>query len=337
MLPNLIREFLQKPKTLQAISFLKVHQTILVVIFLSCSIVFTGSLFLFSQSGVRVLGTKIVKPTHSAPFDNAQGKSSGQAATPKPTLTSTQSPTLRPTNTPLPTVTPTPTNTPSSGSTSTGGKPSSVLDLSNWKLTIPTGNSESPTEILQPALKDYVHDVWFSVNGGGVRFRAPVNAVTTSGSNYPRSELREMTNGGKDKASWSSTNGTHTMMVDQAITSLPQKKQHVVAGQIHDSDDDVIVIRLEGKHLFVDVGGDTAHTLDTNYNLGTRFTVKFEVSGGQTHIHYNGTKVYTLSKDYSGAYFKAGAYTQSNCSKEDNCSENNYAEVIIYSLSISHS
>lgn len=326
MLPKLLEDFLQKPKTLQAISFFHLHQTSLALTFVAFCILFTASLMVVSQqtNQIQVLGTKVKKPT----------------PTPKPTKipkpTENPKPTLTPTSTPTPTLAPSATPTPSE-STSPGDKPSGVLDLSSWKLTIPSGNAESPTEIQQPALKDYVHDVWFRVQGGGVRFQAPVNAVTTSGSNYPRSELREMKNGGKERADWSSTTGTHTMTIDQAVTALPQKKPHVVAGQIHDGSDDVIVFRVEGSNLYINVDGKNLHTLDSAYTLGKRFTVKFEVNGGQTKIYYNGSEVYTLTKDYSGAYFKAGAYTQSNCSKEDNCSDGNYGEVIIYALSVSHS
>jgi len=333
MLPNVLNEFLQKPKVIQAISFLRTHQTVVAVIFLSLSIVFTGSLVVLAQqsSSQQVLAAKNKKLTLKYPTPTKTPTS-----TVKPTATSTPSPTLKPINTPTPTATATSTQTQTAPS-STGSKPSGVLDLANWKLTIPSGSSESPTEILQPALSSYVHDVWFSVNGGGVRFRAPVNAVTTSGSNYPRSELREMKNGGKDRADWSSTSGTHSMTIDQAITAQPSKKPHVVAGQIHDADDDVIVIRLEGPNLYVNVDGKNEYTLDSGYSLGKRFSVKFEVSGGKTNVFYNGAQVYTLDKSYSGAYFKAGAYTQSNCSKEDICSDGNYGEVVIYSLNVSHS
>lgn len=329
MLPTLIREFLQKPKTIQAISFLRIHQTIVAVIFLSCSTVFTGSVFVLShQQNIQVLGIKTIKPTATP----KPTKKPTPTPTLKPTLTSTPIPTLLPTNTPVSTAKATPT-----GTSSTGTTPAKVLDLSNWKLTLPIGSSESPKEIMQPELANFSMDPWFIVSGDAIRFRAAVNAPTTSGSNYPRSELREMKNNGKDRADWSSTTGTHSMTIDEAITSMPSKKPHVVAGQIHDSGDDVIVVRLEGSNLYVNVDGKNLHTLDSGYTLGKRFTVKFEVSGGQTKVYYNGSEAYTLSKDYSGAYFKAGAYTQSNCSKEDTCSDGNYGEVVIYSLSVSHS
>jgi hypothetical protein len=218
--------------------------------------------------------------------------------------------------------------------------PAQVLSLINFKLTIPTGSEESPTEIKQPALSTFKIDPWFLVgkDGKSIVFRAPVTAVTTSGSNYPRSELREMTSEGKTNAAWSSTSGIHTMIIDQAITALPLKKPHVVAGQIHDAKNDILVIRLEGKSLFVDVAGVTAKILDSNYTLGKRFQVKLVAGGGQTSVFYNGssTPSYTLTKTYTGSYFKAGVYTQSNCLKETVCTASNYGEVVIYGLQIHH-
>lgn len=218
--------------------------------------------------------------------------------------------------------------------------PSEVLDLADWKQTLPTGSSKKPTEIKQPALAGFSDKTYFHVNrsSDGVVFRAPVNGVTTSGSGYPRSELREMTSEGKSLASWSTTSGTHSLFIDQAITAVPKKKKHVVAGQIHDADDDVIVIRLEYPKLFVDINGEEGPTLDPNYTLGKRFTVKFVAEGGKIKVYYNGSAdpVHTLGKKGSGFYFKAGAYTQSNCSKESDCSADNYGEVVIHDLAVRH-
>jgi hypothetical protein len=221
--------------------------------------------------------------------------------------------------------------------------PSQVLDLTNWKETLPTGTSGSPTEIVQATLASYSMDPYFHPNStcDGVVFRAPVNGVTTSGSSYPRSELREMTNNGQTKASWSTTSGTNTLFIDQAITAVPKTKKHIVAGQIHDAEDDVIVIRLEYPKLFIDINGNDGPTLDANYTLGKRFTVKFVSNGGKINIYYNGsaTPAYTLAKSGSGNYFKAGAYTQSNCETEESselCSADNYGEVVIYQLEVSH-
>src|ERR1044071_6521874 len=218
--------------------------------------------------------------------------------------------------------------------------PTQLLHLNNWKLTLPIGSGNSPTEILQPALDTYSIDPYFESNlaCNGIQFRAPVNGVTTDNSGYPRSELREMVNNGYSFASWSPTEGSHMMTIDEAITAVPQTKQHIVAGQIHDPNDDVIVIRLEYPKLFVDVNGTAGPTMDSNYTLGKRFTVKFVAENNQIRVYYNGASspVHTITRTGSGYYFKAGAYTQSNCSKESSCSSSNYGEVQIYALSVVH-
>lgn len=218
------------------------------------------------------------------------------------------------------------------------GRPGQVLDLVNWKLTLPTGSSSSPAEVEGQRLRSFSSADWFNVRKDcAVAFRAPVNGVTTSGSKNPRSELREMSRGGTDKASWSSTSGTHTMVVKEAFTKLPTGKPHLVGAQIHDAEDDVTVFRLEGSKLWVTNGDETHHALATsNYVLGTPFEAKFVVSGGQTRAYYNGRLVTTITKDYTGAYFKAGAYTQANCENAAPCDSGNYGETLVYDLKVTH-
>lgn len=228
--------------------------------------------------------------------------------------------------------------------------PAQILNLTNWKITIPNGPFRDATEITQPQLATHT-DQHFKVNAtcDGVVFRAPTDGSTTSGSTYPRSELREMTNNGTTEAAWSNTSGKHTLFIDQAITTVPQLKQHVVAGQIHDGND-VIVIRLEYPKLFIDIGGTAGPTLDPNYTLGKQFTVQFVAENGKIDIYYNGstTSSYTLTRSISNAYFKAGAYTQSNCCTESgqardcgattgaSCGPSNYGEVVIYKVLVDH-
>ena len=238
--------------------------------------------------------------------------------------------------TPIPTLSPTVTPKPIAKLSGL----SRLFNLSNWKLTLPTGSSGKPAEIRQPVLNTYRLEPWFIPGSDALRFRAPVNGATTGGSKYPRSELREMTNNGTANASWTSFWGTHTLFLDEAITAVPKTKQHVVAGQIHDANDDIIVIRLEYPNLYVNADGKNVYTLDSGYTLGKRFTIKFVVKTGETEVYYNNNSkpVYTLSKDYSGAYFKAGAYIQSNCTKEssEGCNADNFGEVLIYQADITH-
>lgn len=224
--------------------------------------------------------------------------------------------------------------------------PAEIINLRNWKLTLPAVNPNDPSlplDIQQPQLAQYRLSPWFdsTTDNSGVVFRAPVNAPTTKNSDYPRTELREMNSDGTREAFWPSKKGIHTMIIDEAITAVPKNKPAVVAGQIHGDDDDLLVIRLENGKLHVTRSKQDAYTLDENYVLGKRFTVKFVASDGKISVYYNNgiSPVFTLNKKVDLAYFKAGVYTQSNCETEKDsnlCSANNYGEVVIYKIKVTH-
>lgn len=215
--------------------------------------------------------------------------------------------------------------------------PADVLDLTNWYEGLPIGDDGEPKNVYQPELDSYSVDPWFTVTDDcdGVQFRAAVNGVTTSGSSYPRSELREMN--GDEKVAWSSTSGTHTMVINEEVTQLPEERPNIVVGQIHGEDDDVSVFRVEGHNLYITKDDTSDYQLVTDdFQLNTPFEAKFVVSDGTITAYYNGEKVATIDWDFDGAYFKAGAYTQANCEKSDPCSDDNYGEVIIHSLTVTH-
>jgi hypothetical protein len=227
--------------------------------------------------------------------------------------------------------------------------PAQILDLTAWNITVPTpSDSKSEDEddrdaaksVSQPKLETYVERPWFTPNAtcDGVVFRAPVNGKTTDNSGYPRSELREMSADGSKTAAWSSSVGTHTLVVDEAFTALPQGRPNVVGAQIHDGDDDVTVWRLEGTKLYVTKGDDSNYKLVTDsYVLGTRFEAKYEVSRDTIRAFYNGQLVATIPAQFSGAYFKAGIYTQANCKdKSVPCTSSNFGETAIYSVRVEH-
>ena len=213
--------------------------------------------------------------------------------------------------------------------------PGQVLDLANWKLTLPTGPQGQPEEIRPPELLSFSDD-WFRLDDGrdGVVFTAPAGGVTTKGSGYPRAELREMSGG--TEAGWSNRTGTHTMTVREAITQLPAVKPQVVAAQIHDADTKVVMVRLEGSHLFVEYGdGDGDFTLDDNYQLGTPYDVRITAAGGRIQVYYNNVLKGDIPVAGDGWYFKAGTYTQSNVERGD--APDAAGQVVIYSLNVTHS
>ena len=227
--------------------------------------------------------------------------------------------------------------------TNQGVAPASVLDLTAWKLTLPVDGCDDNVwadEVKQPELATFSDARYFTVNSaGGVVFRARVDgARTSSNTQYARSELREMTNRGADRASWSnesSGDGVHTMTMEAAITATPTNKPHVVAAQVHGGDDDVIMVRLYGNKLVVDADdSDVRLPLDDDYQLGERFTVSITASDGRIRMTYNGDRTVEYQHSADGMYFKAGCYTLSNTTYDQ---ADQFGEVIIYSLGVSHS
>jgi len=142
-----------------------------------------------------------------------------------------------------------------------GGRfPAAAIDLTGWKLTLPidTRHPGNPDEIKAAELRMFRDARFFHVNanGDGVVFRAPCGGVTTKGSGYPRCELREMDASGRKRAAWRTDDaGARELSLRIAITSVPPVKRHVVCAQIHDENDDVLMVRLEDRRLFVERNG----------------------------------------------------------------------------------
>ena len=217
----------------------------------------------------------------------------------------------------------------------TASMPGQLIDTNDWYLTLPTGQQGSPDTIDGPQLATF-HNKFFALNGqrNGIVFSAGADGVTTKNSHYPRSELREMN--GAEKASWSNTSGTHVIDVREAFTKLPEAKPEVVGVQIHDAEDDVMQIRLEGKTLMVQSNdGKTETVLDPDYQLGTPFDTKIIAADGKVDVLYNGQKKASLPLSGSGWYWKVGAYVQSNASKGDGPAST--GEVTVYRANVTHS
>jgi poly(beta-D-mannuronate) lyase len=216
--------------------------------------------------------------------------------------------------------------------------PSAVLDLLNWYLTLPCGKEGSPDCIYQSQLSQYQHPEFFHVNDtkDGVVFKAPVEGVRTANTSYTRSELRSMFNSGTKKAAWNLNKGKHTMIYEAAVTHLPEVKPSVVVGQIHDTKDDVIEVRLTKKLL--EVIHDKTHygALDENYELGKKFKIKIEADNGKIKVYYNDMNKakLTISSRTKGCYFKLGCYTQSNLDKGDKPGA--YGETVVYNVKVEH-
>lgn len=211
---------------------------------------------------------------------------------------------------------------------------SGIIDPSDWYLTLPTGHKGDPDTVDGSDLPDYSSN-WFQLDPAkdGIVFTTNAGGMTTSGSKYPRSELREMNSG--EMASWSNTKGTHTLTVRQAVMSLTKAKPEVVTAQIHDSSSDVIEIRLQGSELIAQYNdGKTDVTIDPDYTLGDVYDLKLVAANGRIQVFYNGVKKLDIAKKGSNWYFKSGCYLQSNTSKGDKSGAT--ASVVIYQLDVAH-
>ena len=93
-----------------------------------------------------------------------------------------------------------------------------------------------------------------------------------------------------------------------------------------------MIVRLEGKMLFVERKDLPDVRLDSNYKLGTRFSVKIEAEDGHVKVWYNDQLKMDWGVSQQGCYFKAGCYTQSNPGKGDLPTA--AGEVAIYGLAV---
>jgi hypothetical protein len=208
----------------------------------------------------------------------------------------------------------------------------------DWKVTLPVVEDGKVVEIKPPEFDTYT-DKYFHLNDtkDGVIFDCWHGGGTTSNSSNPRSELRERYNDDPE-GYWNAGSGTHTMEVVGQVNRLTKVKPHVVIAQVHDADDDVSVWRVEGNQLWLTNGDEThGHLVDDNFQLNKKYTVKYVITNGNYEYFYNGTKVdFTLSNSKE-SYFKAGNYLQSNPESAPDESSDEYSEVVIYSVKVTHS
>lgn len=198
-------------------------------------------------------------------------------------------------------------------------EPNGLVELSKFKRTLPTGKEGKPTE-LQP-LAD---------TASPVTFRAPVDGVTTGGSKYPRDELREI-----HPKSWSNRSGRHVLTGSCSVVELPGRKPHVVVAQIHDSDDDVLMVRVEGQKVYAEWSkgkgqGSVKVLLLSDYRLGSRLDYEIAATPSGIAVTVNGKKAHKGTTG-SGLYFKAGCYTQANSGNGSGA-----GKVVYYRLTVRH-
>lgn len=159
-----------------------------------------------------------------------------------------------------------------------GSAPGRNFELVDWYITLPVdddGNGSVDTVKESQLANGYQHSEYFYTGtDGGMVFVSPVSSVTTSGSSYARSELREMLRRGNTsystkgvgKNNWvfgsssaqakaGGVNGIlrATLAVNHVTTTGEDyQKGRVIVGQIHANDDEPVRLyyrKLPGNSL----------------------------------------------------------------------------------------
>ena len=212
--------------------------------------------------------------------------------------------------------------------------PSSILDLSHWKLTLPVdahhGTSGEAAEVQAADLTDGYSSGYFGADPtGGVRFWAPVDGATTDDSAYPRSELRYMLDPDDDNANWVPDEWRAGLAARLVVERVPASTHKVVVGQIHGFQTNAF-IKLRYQYdpdahtgsIAALVNEDPDATGSTNFGsvggipTGEPFTYSITVLDREITIKVNGAVLTSFHVQrgwlHVPMYFKAGSYDQAN-------------------------
>ena len=131
-----------------------------------------------------------------------------------------------------------------SGSKSLGGRKAKVanIDLSHWKVTIPTPRADGKAlEVSPPEIFDYANNevlkefMYNDSTDGSIVFHA-YPASTTANTKYSRTELREQMEPGNNHRNWTFKEGGR-MKVKMSVPKVSRgddgKEHRVIIAQIH--------------------------------------------------------------------------------------------------------
>ena len=222
-----------------------------------------------------------------------------------------------------------------------GSTPADAFDLSHWSLTLP----DQDATVITPAelSAGFTNSYFYSGADGAMVFWCPVTGGTTSSSDFPRSELREMINPLSNQVNWSPY-GTHVLNAQCRVTQLPSAKRVVIA-QIHsyfgDAPPLVLLVFNDGYvEALVKLISTSANNITYRLayvGLNNDIQYQLQMEDGVVSIAVNGVSqtVNVFATDAAWAsqtyYFKAGNYCLDNAGL---ASEG--AKVRFFQLSVQH-
>jgi hypothetical protein len=210
-----------------------------------------------------------------------------------------------------------------------GDPPQPTFDLNNWKLTLPVDDAGvkagKASEVSAQALvAGYQDDYFFLNEQGQLVFWCPVDGAVTEGTEYPRTELREMLDTRDPSINWTSA-GTHLLDAECRVLALPSSEK-VIIGQIHSySGKAKPLIKLQYYKNRLEAlvktspldGRDQKLTFDS-LPLESEIRYQIKLQGDSLTLTVNGrsqsVNILENSSAWAGQtfYFKAGCYVQDN-------------------------
>lgn len=196
-----------------------------------------------------------------------------------------------------------------------GQPPGSNFKLAPFTLQLPSGSSGKVDTVSGANLAaGYTNPLYFYTDSsdGALVMVDPTQGWTTSGSQHPRTELRENT-------IWS-TDGVNKLDATVAVSKVPSK---TTIGQIFQGSgpskplcelqvtaNGVVNLLLENTNQ----GGSAQPLPITTVSLGSPFNYELSLTGTTITVTVNDTvKTFTMDSSFNGEsfYFKAGNYDQS--------------------------
>lgn len=231
--------------------------------------------------------------------------------------------------------------TPSLGGAAAGGSgavggasdalvfPSDLIpELEHFKLTLPVDengedssdrssvderNTDAHEEL---ELEGFEWKPYFYALDGEVHFMARADGATTSGSKYPRSELRQLVGG--DDGYWSFSK-PQSLTTELSILHLPVEKPEVSVVQIHGPSEEPLRVQLRGGlGVYIVWSEDNEDTENAvPYELGEKLRIQVDVEDGDIHtsilnLDTGGSYEKTWTPEDDTGYFKVGCYLQSS-------------------------
>jgi hypothetical protein len=210
-------------------------------------------------------------------------------------------------------------------------KPGQNFNLSKFKLQLPVAHGNGVVEIPAAQLPTYTSEYFYTdKTTGAMVFWVPTDGAHTSGSKFPRTELRQTTD-------FNISTGSTSLAVTVAVLQTP-KRNNVVIGQLKGENEQPIELRWIDGDIVASVKTSYKQTKPENLTLvtglkeGRKFNYTMALQRGVVTITVNGSsKKVTFDKDWDAdkVYWKFGNYCQDNSKTAENA-----AKVAVFAFSL---